>query len=49
MVIYVEFRFRPNGEILLSLDKEKLEAEVTRLKREEAEKKIAEAVNKLTF
>ena len=49
MVIYVEFRYRPNGEVLISDNLEKLEAEVARLKREEAQKKIAEAVSKLLF
>ena len=49
MVIYVEFRYRPNGEVLISESLEKLEAEVSRLKREEAQKKIAEAASKLLF
>lgn len=49
MVIYVEFRFRPNGQVLLSESREKLEAEVTKLKRELALKRLAEAASKLPF
>lgn len=49
MVIYVEFRFRPDGQVLLSEDKDKLEKEVARLKRELAIKRLSEAASKLTF